>query len=293
MNTKSENKYQIVPIPAMRRLALDAGILGRQRHFIHGLLEFDVTEARRMIREYKLACGETLSFTGFIVTCLAKAVEEHKEVQAILDWRNRSIIFEDVNVTTMVEIDDQSGKAVIPLLIQAANKKSLRQIHSEIRSAKANPGKTDGHRLMKVFLKLPGFIRRLVYWIIARVIPQHTRKYMSSVVVTAVGMFGRGSGWGIPLPYFPLSVTLGGISRKPGVVADRIEIREYLCVTLSFDHDSIDGAPAARFAQQLREFVEGGYGLEEYSTENQADRDANYTWLEIPELNGKFTSQVD
>jgi len=45
---------------------------------------------------------------------------------------------------------------------------------------------------------------------------------------------------------FSLTVTLGGIVEKPGVVDGRIEIREYLCVTVSFDHDIIDGAPAAR-----------------------------------------------
>jgi hypothetical protein len=250
----------------MRRMAIDAGKLGRGRHIIHGLLELDVTEARRTIRNHKSATGEALSFTAFIISCLAKAVEGHKEVQAILDWRGRLVIFEDVNVTTMVEIEGKAGKIVMPLLIQSANRKSFRQIHAEIRAAQASPAKTGEHRFMKWFLLLPGLARRLFYWFISRVLPQYTRNYMSSVIVTAVGMFGGGGGWGIPLPYFPLSVTLGGISEKPGVVAGRIEIREFLCVTLSFDHDAIDGAPAARFTKQFRELVEGGYGLEEYFT---------------------------
>lgn len=41
----------------------------------------------------------------------------------------------------------------------------------------------------------------------------------------------------------------------------RIEIREYLSLTLSFNHDVIDGAPAARFAQRLKELIESAYGL--------------------------------
>jgi pyruvate/2-oxoglutarate dehydrogenase complex dihydrolipoamide acyltransferase (E2) component len=56
-------------------------------------------------------------------------------------------------------------------------------------------------------------------------------------------------------------VTLGGIEEKPGVVNGEIAIREYLSVTISFDHDVIDGAPAARFAQRLKELIESGYGL--------------------------------
>ena len=41
----------------------------------------------------------------------------------------------------------------------------------------------------------------------------------------------------------------------------RIAIREYLSMTISFDHDIIDGAPAARFTQRLKELIESGYGL--------------------------------
>jgi len=55
--------------------------------------------------------------------------------------------------------------------------------------------------------------------------------------------------------------TLGGIAKKPGVFEGRIEIREYLSVTISFDHDIIDGAPATRFTQRLKELVESDYGL--------------------------------
>ena len=32
-------------------------------------------------------------------------------------------------------------------------------------------------------------------------------------------------------------------------------------ITISFDHDIIDGAPAARFTQRLKELIESGYGL--------------------------------
>jgi pyruvate/2-oxoglutarate dehydrogenase complex dihydrolipoamide acyltransferase (E2) component len=45
------------------------------------------------------------------------------------------------------------------------------------------------------------------------------------------------------------------------VVDHRIEVRKYLSVTISFDHDIIDGAPAARFMQQLKKLIESGYGL--------------------------------
>jgi pyruvate/2-oxoglutarate dehydrogenase complex dihydrolipoamide acyltransferase (E2) component len=69
------------------------------------------------------------------------------------------------------------------------------------------------------------------------------------------------------VPNHTLQISLGGIARKPGVVEDRMEIREYLSVTISFDHDIVDGAPAARFAQRLKTLVESGYGLFDAKTQ--------------------------
>jgi pyruvate/2-oxoglutarate dehydrogenase complex dihydrolipoamide acyltransferase (E2) component len=75
-------------------------------------------------------------------------------------------------------------------------------------------------------------------------------------------MFGKGAGWGIP-PATPPSlwITVGGISEKPGVLDGQIAIREYLSLTISFDHNIIDGAPAARFTKRFKELIENGYGL--------------------------------
>ena len=93
--------------------------------------------------------------------------------------------------------------------------------------------------------------------------PPWFKSLAGTVVVTSVGMFGKGGGWGIGfLPTHNLGVTVGGINRKPGVFEDTIAIREYLNLTLSFDHDIIDGAPAARFASIFNELLEGATALE-------------------------------
>jgi pyruvate/2-oxoglutarate dehydrogenase complex dihydrolipoamide acyltransferase (E2) component len=48
------------------------------------------------------------------------------------------------------------------------------------------------------------------------------------------------------------------------VVDHRIEVRELMSVTVSFDHDIVDGAPAARFTQRLKELVERAGELEDW-----------------------------
>jgi pyruvate/2-oxoglutarate dehydrogenase complex dihydrolipoamide acyltransferase (E2) component len=39
--------------------------------------------------------------------------------------------------------------------------------------------------------------------------------------------------------------------------------REVLDLTISVDHDIVDGAPAARFVRRLREAIEAGDGLDQ------------------------------
>ena len=74
--------YQVVPYPKLRRLeaVMDHSVL--LTPMIHGLIEVDVTRARAFLRKHKANTGESLSFTAFLIACLAKAVDEHKAVQA-------------------------------------------------------------------------------------------------------------------------------------------------------------------------------------------------------------------
>ena len=78
-------------------MIIEGGRIASKRHTVFGLIEVDVTEARQILRDYKEQTGESISFTAFIVTCLGKAVEEHKMVHAYRDWRNRLILFDEVD----------------------------------------------------------------------------------------------------------------------------------------------------------------------------------------------------
>lgn len=257
--------YQLVPFPKIRRAYMDVLREGQRKHMIHALLEVDVTNARQYLRQYKAKMGEALSFTAFIVTCLAQAVDEHKYMQAYRQGRNRLILFEDVDVNTQIEREMDGHKVVMPCIIRAANTKTFRAIHQEIRLAQvpdqdlARKFKTL-QRFAFLLVSLPAFVRGF-YWRAVRKHPRFFKKGGGTVALTAVGMFGKGACWGIPIAGHTLMLTLGGIADQPGVVDGHIAIREYLSLTISFDHDMIDGAPAARFTQRLKELIECGYGL--------------------------------
>jgi pyruvate/2-oxoglutarate dehydrogenase complex dihydrolipoamide acyltransferase (E2) component len=110
---------------------------------------------------------------------------------------------------------------------------------------------------------LPALIRRACLATLFKS-PRWLKEMNGTVALTAVGMFGSGAGWGIPVSNHTLQITLGGIAEKPALINGQLENREYLCVTISVDHDIVDGAPAARFVQRLKELIEGGYGVSEF-----------------------------
>lgn len=50
---------------------------------------------------------------------------------------------------------------------------------------------------------------------------------------------------------------------SPSCALPSISRANYLSLTISFDHDIVDEAPAARFMQRLKELIESGYALSE------------------------------
>ena len=254
--------YRVVPYPRYMRFAAAAYQSVRHKPMIHGLLEVDVTEARTAIRAYKARTGESLSFTAFLCACLGKAVDEHKAVQAFRMAGNRLILFDDVDICVRIEREVAGRKYVVPHILRAANRRTFRELHDEIRAAQVADTRDALTRLSFLpFALYRPFI--LVLTAIARRRPQLWKEHMGTVGVTSVGMFGRGAGWGIPLAApTPLMVTVGGIGEKQTFVDGHIGNREYLSLTISVDHEVVDGAPATRFTQRLKELIESGYGLD-------------------------------
>jgi pyruvate/2-oxoglutarate dehydrogenase complex dihydrolipoamide acyltransferase (E2) component len=269
MMNKQHHDYEVVPYPKLRRMLAVTLRSAQRTPMIHGLIEVDVTRARKFLRDHKAKTGESLSFTAFIITCLAHAVDENKAVQACRQGRKHLVLFDEVDVATVIERDMAGQKQPMIYIIRAANKKTFREIHYEIRAAqvKAVEQAWEGFRGF-TFLPLVVFrcIWPIFWWMLGRS-PQVQKKYGGTVGLTAIGMFGKGAGWGIPVAN-RTQITLGGIAERPGIVDGHIAIREYLCMTLSFNHELIDGAPAARFVQRLKDLIESGYGLCESEAEN-------------------------
>ena len=268
MNGKA-GSHHVVDLAPGRRVMINMLDLSGPRHSMYGLLEVDVTVARQLIAEHRQCTGEALSFTGFLAFCLGRAVGENRKVQAYLKGRKQLVLFDDVDVGVMIEHTAGEKRALMGHVIRRANHKTYRQIHDEIRLVQAAP--LPPNRGLPTWFRcalllpwpLSSFFKAVMRWI-GRRDPAIVTSMGGTVSITSVGMFGQGhSGWGIYPAIEVLGLVVGSIAQKPAVVEGRVEPREILHLTVTLDHDVIDGAPAARFVRRLVELIESGAGLGE------------------------------
>jgi pyruvate/2-oxoglutarate dehydrogenase complex dihydrolipoamide acyltransferase (E2) component len=249
--------YRVLPYPEAWHQGVDWNEIMCRQHTIHGLVEVDVTEARKAIHRYRASSGGPLSFTALVVASFAHAIGADPMVQAYRQGKRRMVLFRDVDVTVMVEHVLQGERVPIPHIVRAANRKTPAEIDAEIRGAQATADPyARARRFAPLWLLLPASIRRFA---LRRFLasPHRRRKYTGTATVTAVGMFGSGTGWGIPFISHSVCLTIGGIGKRPGIGRDGgVEPREFVCLTLSVDHDVVNGAPLARFISRLRTSIE-------------------------------------
>jgi pyruvate/2-oxoglutarate dehydrogenase complex dihydrolipoamide acyltransferase (E2) component len=262
---RHEKENRVIEYSKSRRFMREAIRSTHHKPMMHGLLEVDVTMAREDLREAKTRTGESPSFTAFIIGCLGQAVEEHPYVHALWKGRHHLIMFHDVDVLTWIERDIAGQPTVVPCIVRAANGKTFREIHDEIRAAQVHDLTRIDVGGAKASQALPAWLFRPYFELATRIgkwFPGEWKKRWGTVTLTAVGMMGEGAGWGIP-PSSPSVcwITVGGIGPKRGIVEAEAATREYLSLTVSFDHNMMDAAPGARFTERLKELIESGYGL--------------------------------
>jgi pyruvate/2-oxoglutarate dehydrogenase complex dihydrolipoamide acyltransferase (E2) component len=228
----------------------------RQKNAIHAVTEVDVTEPRRLIREHFEKTGEKLSFTAYIVTCLSQTLMDHPGLNSFIR-RGKLVLLDDITVSVLVERDLEGERVPEPYIVRESQKKSYKEISSELRGAQGIRSDKLGSLTGSTWINIiPGFLLRLFVRIADRNIKM--AKLYGKLGVTAVGMFGKDALWFIPHGTATVLVTVGSIVDKPVRTENGFTFKEHLCLTVSFDHDIVDGAPATRFMKQFTETVRDG-----------------------------------
>jgi pyruvate/2-oxoglutarate dehydrogenase complex dihydrolipoamide acyltransferase (E2) component len=259
-----------IPYPSSRQLTFDVGRIGLAKHHVRALLEVDVTEARRIIKQNRHS-GNKISFTAWLIKVIADCVTLHPPIAGVNDpKRNKVLVFEDVDISIVVEKEVYGTRVPLPYVIRKADKKTLCEIRDEIESAKSQTVESEGDYVlgeeqstlgMKLFVHLPQWLRLILMRLLVLNHPQRVKDMMGTVMITTAGMVGHTRGWIMPFGMHPLCLAFGSLNEQAAVYRGEIQKREILHLTVLIDHDVIDGVPAARFVDDLVKKLQAGFGL--------------------------------
>ena len=255
--------YKIQTFPQSRLATFDVFSVGKRKHHVAAILEFDVTEARIKLKALKRS-EKNVSFSAWLLKTISAAIAMHPEVAAFRIGKRKIISFNDINISFLVEKEIEGKKVPFPLVIEKVNQKTIPEITREIHDSKNLALSKDDIVINRkprfserLYYRMPGFMRRLT-WRIMLNNPKFVFGKMGNVSVTSPGMMGRVNGWFIHNSVHPVSFGIGSVLKKPVVINDKIEIREILNATLLLDHDVVDGAPMARFVKDMTRYIEKG-----------------------------------
>ncbi|MBN1683702.1 2-oxo acid dehydrogenase subunit E2 [Candidatus Bathyarchaeota archaeon] len=259
--TKEKN-YSKRKFSPTRMILADFNRVAASFHRVTGLVEVDVTESLEKIEDIEKQDNYKVSMTAFATKCVSQVVKENPHLNSYR-WRRKLVVFNDVDVSIVIEITTKEGKKVpYNYVIRKAQTKSVREITDEIRSyqdKKINEidqlTRSGSSRYMGFFSYLPKWFRRFV--IKQQLVnPFKLKKLIGTVGVTSLGMFLKGQGgWAIPFADKTLNIALGAIKEIAVIRYGRAEERKLLCVTFLIDHDIVDGAPATRFISQFSKMM--------------------------------------
>lgn len=260
------NGFKIKTFPKTRIATKDICAIGVQKHYVAAFVELDVSANLQRMIESKRS-GNNISFLPWLIKIISTTVREHEHVAAFLIGKQQVVIFNNVQVSLLVEKEVNGVKVPIPLIIDNASEQRIDAITEQIDKARNQPmTKEDivlhnkSTKLERIYFSLPGFIRR-AFWRFLLQHPHIAYKKMGNVGITSIGTKGGLSGWFIPISIHPICFGIGSITKKPVVVDDAIVIREMLPMTVLMDHDVIDGRSMAQFLQKLADnIVKDGLG---------------------------------
>ncbi|MEP2670229.1 MAG: 2-oxo acid dehydrogenase subunit E2 [Cyclobacteriaceae bacterium] len=269
-------KHISIPFSLERKQIVDFLRIGKSKHTAYAVMDFDITGIRENMRKARRVAKRHSSLTGYLLYCFAQAVAEDKIMHAYRKG-NKLVIFDDVDVATMVERNVNGVPMPVGYILRRANYKSVFDISEEIKSAKSRSS-TDlidskemlQKKRLNAVIKRVGFLRR---WALAYIFknPFIKKKFNGTVGFSSMGMFSHNlTGWIVPITPHVLTAMVGGIRDVPAFKNDILVKKEMVCITIAMDHDILDGAQTARFIERFRKLLIQGVDFE--SKTNDAEK---------------------
>ena len=209
--------YEIVPMKGMRKAIAD----NMKRSLgdsaqLSFFLEVDVTDAQTYRRELGV------ELTSFLIKASGLALSKVPTMNSVIS-NDAILVFDKVNIAMAVALEEG---LVVPVM-EDVNNKSIKEISEEVKylSDKARDGKLKSDQL------LGGTF--------------------------TISVLGSVDGFTPILNQGQVAILgIGRSQKKPVAIKDEIVIREIMTVSLTVDHQAIDGAVAANFCRRLQQLIE-------------------------------------
>ncbi len=224
---------QVVPLTGVRAIIAERMLQSTQgtaRVFL--MADADATQLvtwrERLSRDYSEQAG-SIGYNELLVLVVARALRDFPYMNATL--REDGIhVLDEINVG--VAVDTERG-LLVPV-IKGADQKSVFQVHAQFvglaaaaRTGRSNPDDLTG----------------------------------GTFTITNLGMYEIDTFAPIINPPEAAILGVGQIAPRPVAVGGQVVIQQRVTLSLAFDHRLVDGAPAARFLQRVKQLIEAPYML--------------------------------
>jgi 2-oxoglutarate dehydrogenase complex dihydrolipoamide succinyltransferase (E2) component len=221
---------EVIPLRGVRKTIAERMVKAKHTaaHVTH-VDEVDMTELvllREALKGSAEKRGAKLTYLPFIIKALIPAMKEFPFVNSSMDDQGGNIILKKYYNIGMA-VDTEQGLVVV--VVKDADRKDIFELAKEIE-ALARKAKAGQLSLEEV--------------------------KGSTFTITNVGSIG--GLFATPIINMPEAAILGvhKIAKRPVVREGKIEVRDMMYLSLSFDHRIFDGAYAARFTTRLIETIQ-------------------------------------
>ena len=217
--TPTPRVREVIPLTGIKKTTAERLSLSA-RTAPHSTVTMEVD----MSNAVKLREKTQVSYTDILVKAVAQALGEHRIVNSTLEGEQIKV-YEDINIGVAVATE----KGLVVPVIGNANKKPLTQIASTLKELveKAREGKLTKEDVTG-----------------------------GTFTITNLGMYGVEVFIPIINPPEAAILGVGKITEKPVIVNKEMQVKPMMYLSLAYDHRIVDGTPAAKFLQRVKQILE-------------------------------------
>ena len=227
---------EIMEMDRMRKLIADHMVMSKHvSPHVTSFVEADVTNMvqwrDKNKKEFEKREGEKLTFTPLFVEAVARAIKDFPMINVSVDQTGTKIIKrKNINIGMATALP--SGNLIVPV-IKNADEKNLLGITKAVND-------------------LAGRAR------INKLLPDEVQN--GTFTLSNVGSFGNVMGTPIINQPQVAILAVGTIKKKPAVIetpqGDMIGIRQFMFLSLSYDHRVVDGSLGGSFVRRVADYLE-------------------------------------